>query len=329
MKKNPKRLWVYLIIAIAVLYVIIYVIPTITGALKTTYTTTYGNVEIGDQVTAYIVRDEAVYLAEETGNMTIYSKEGDMVKKGARISKLDKKPMDREEELEAIEDSKYGHIMDSLTKGAIKKNTGGICQQSGVFSQYIDGYEGIITPSTMAKLDLDDMKRIKEDEVVQTPDSRVLRTEPMYKVVSNAKWYIIFWVDNEDAKKYEEYTDVKVNFEDDQVVAVVYKKVKKTDGKTLVILQLNRLYEKSNQIRTADINVVCHETGGLMLRSDSIKEENGVKGVYVKNTLGNFIFKPIKVLAIKDDITIVEKTYFYDEKGDYVDTVRTYDQVLK
>lgn len=328
-KKNPKRLWVYLGLAIVILYIIIYVVPSITGALKTTYTATYGQVEIGDETTAYIVRDESVYIAETTGKVKFYCKEGDMVKKGSRISKLDKISITTEEEKADLEKSKYQEILTRLTKKVKKKNTDGICQQSGVFSQYIDGYEGKLRPKTMAKLNLSDVQNIKEGHVIQAREGKVLRTEPMYKVVSNAKWYILFWVSNEEAKKYEEYTDVRVNFEDSQVVAMVYKKVKKPEKKTLVILQTNRLYEKSNQIRKAQVSIVCHETSGLILKTDSIKEENGIKGVYVKNTLGDFEFKPIKILATKDDITIVEKTYFYDDKGEYVETVRTYDQILR
>ena len=67
----------------------------------------------------------------------------------------------------------------------------------------------------------------------------------------------------------------------------------------------------------------------ILLETDSIKEEDGVKGVYVINKLGDAVFTPVSILSSYQGQTVVEKNYFYDSEGEYVETVENYDEILK
>ncbi|MCQ2551212.1 MAG: hypothetical protein MJ146_03360 [Clostridia bacterium] len=325
-KRNPKLFWVYLAIVLVILYVLIYVVPSINGALKSTYTVTYGEVEIGDQATIYIARDEDVYLADDTGTIKTYREEGDMVKKGSRIAQINVEA----EENQGDKTSKYSGIVSNLKKKNIKEHTGGYCQRSGVYSAFVDGYESLLSPKNMTKLNESDLKSISKKDLVQVPSRKILKGEPMFKVVSNARWYVLCFLPSKAAEKYDEYSDFKVILEDGEEISVfLYDKIKKPGKKTLVIFQTNRYYEDYAKLRVVKANIVSYTESGILLKTNTIKEEDGVKGVYVKDKVGNFVFKPIKVLAEKGDITVVEKSYYYDEKGNYIETVSTYDQVLK
>ena len=56
-RKKPILLFV---IALVTLYVIIYIVPGVTGALISSYTAVYGQLRVTDETTGYLVRNETV-----------------------------------------------------------------------------------------------------------------------------------------------------------------------------------------------------------------------------------------------------------------------------
>lgn len=58
-------------------------------------------------------------------------------------------------------------------------------------------------------------------------------------------------------------------------------------------------------------------------------EEDGVKGVYVMDKVGNAVFTHVSILSSYKGQTVVEKNYYYDSEGQYVETVQSYDEILK
>jgi putative membrane fusion protein len=84
MKKKRKR-FVLFCTTLVILFIIIYVFPNVTGALKKTEVIEYGSLQVTDQVTAYIVRSETVYFANKSGNINYYAQEGEQVRKGTKI----------------------------------------------------------------------------------------------------------------------------------------------------------------------------------------------------------------------------------------------------
>ena len=51
--------------------------------------------------------------------------------------------------------------------------------------------------------------------------------------------------------------------------------------------------------------------------------------MYVINKLGKAVFTPVSILSSYEGKTVVEKNYYYDSEGQYVETVESYDEVLK
>lgn len=83
--KWRKRIIMLFCTTLVILFIIIYVYPNVTGALKKTEIIEYGSLQVTDKVTAYIVRSEAVYFANKSGRIQYYVREGEQVRKGTRI----------------------------------------------------------------------------------------------------------------------------------------------------------------------------------------------------------------------------------------------------
>ncbi len=83
--KWKKRIIMLFCAALVILFIIIYVYPNVTGALLKTEIIEYGSLQVTDQVTAYIVRNETVYFADKAGSIQYNAEEGEQVRKGARI----------------------------------------------------------------------------------------------------------------------------------------------------------------------------------------------------------------------------------------------------
>jgi len=83
--RKRKRILVLFCTTLVILFIIIYVFPNVTGALKKTEIIEYGSLQVTDQVTAYIVRSETVYFANKSGSLNYYVQEGEQVRKGVKI----------------------------------------------------------------------------------------------------------------------------------------------------------------------------------------------------------------------------------------------------
>lgn len=320
MKKIKKKIIFLYIIALLVLYSVIYLTPKLTDALISSYTVEYGEMKLSDETTGYIVRNEQVYVTGAGGNTNFYIDEGTMVRKGTSVMEITSSS-DRE----AAE--KYTSLVSRLNKNYIKTTTFHT-ESSGIISYHSDGYENKITPDNMEKKDKEYYETLSNSDVLDLKRSDVAKGEPVFKVVDRAHWYIVCFVDKKNADRYIQDYKVSMEFEDSTISVRVYS-TKNMNGKTRVIFETNNYYEKFSQIRTADVNLVTASQTGLLILNSSIGEEKGVKGVYVKNKAGDYIFKPIKILLTDGEKSIVKNTYFYDDEGQYQNTVKTYDDVLK
>ena len=86
-KLKKKTILIFILIVIA-LYVIVEVIPPLTGALASTEVLEYGKLKVSSTEDCWIVRDETVYKTPETGTMKIYAAESTLIKRGSRILDL-------------------------------------------------------------------------------------------------------------------------------------------------------------------------------------------------------------------------------------------------
>jgi len=324
MKKLAKRPILLLLIVLVILYAVIYIVPKISGALVPSYIAEYGELKISDETTAYFVRNEKVYAARSNGDTNYFFDNGSLIRKDTRVMEVNG------ESDEAVEPSEtYGTILsrlgDNMTKSKSYRT-----KDVGVISYSADGYERTLTPKNMAKWDESFFKELSQKDVMNLKREKVVKGEPVFKIVDRTKWYLVCFVDEKHKDRYEKGSPVRVEFEDDYVDMTVYKR-KTVGGKVRVILQTDYYYEKFAETRVADVSLVTYNENGLIVDNSSITEEKGQTGVYVRSKSDDFFFVPIKVYATDGEKSLIADDFYYDvdKDGEMVITVEVYDEILK
>jgi putative membrane fusion protein len=325
---KPKKRTIYIfIIALVTLYVVIEIVPFLTGALTGTEVLKYGELKIEQEVVCYLVRNETVFGAPETGDVKYKFEEGTLVKKGAKVLTFTKdSSITKEEETELQKKSNFKTLISRLGNNLIADQSFTAVIR-GVFSTNVDGYEGIFTPSSIEELNYQEVSgmTIKSQDVAQ---KYALQGEPLYKISDNSTWYMVFWVKSDEATKYQTNATVTVSLPDGNVLATVDRLVADEDM-MMVVLKTNRYYKGFASQRKVQANILMVDQRGLLVSNDSITTKEGVTGVYIKNTIGDYVFKPIRTIATDGNKTLVLEDVYYDEEGQPVDTVNVYDEVLK
>ena len=123
-RKFPRRLIIptYLLI-VAVLLIIVYAFPGVTGALKQTMTVEYGDLKISQNATCYIVKDETLYFANDEGSLKYVFDEGALVRSGSEVLYIEPSGVSENSDLGVFDD----HAL-PFTAGEtlLKTNAGGI-----------------------------------------------------------------------------------------------------------------------------------------------------------------------------------------------------------
>ncbi|MDD2189571.1 MAG: HlyD family efflux transporter periplasmic adaptor subunit [Eubacteriales bacterium] len=107
--KWKKKLVLLFCTTLIILFIIIYVFPNVTGALKQTEIIEYGSLQETDRVTAFFVRSEIVYFANKPGTIQYYVKEGEQVRKGIKV-------LDISHGAQEDKESSYKRIMERISR---------------------------------------------------------------------------------------------------------------------------------------------------------------------------------------------------------------------
>lgn len=394
MNRRKRQVLAIFVILLALLFTIIYVLPNVTGALTQTSIIEYGSIQVSDEVTAYFVRDEHLYLANQTGTINYFVAEGEQVRKGVKVldislgavseadsgysaitsrierfnggesifsddlkrmdlqleklmqqkeQALAKKEVKNAEKLEKqiirlSQKKTYIEAKDTEAKEEVKKqhvviNEQGVIPEryvseaNGIICYYVDGYESEFTPQNMAMLSRKKVENLKFD-IQNLVRTTTLAKEPLYKIVDNNQWFVVFWIAPEQIVKYEKGKTIHLNLPLGQVEGKIYDIID-DEGSWMVILSFNRYYEEFARMRKVQAEVITSDYKGLTVRNESITQEEGKAGVYVKDKRGEFVFKRVKVITTDGVWSLVEVSSFDDEKGEKIDTVNIYDEILR
>ena len=311
-KKLEKSLGVVAVLlflaACAALYIYIYVIPDINGALTPTAVLNYESRQLTSDARCIVIRSEQIIKAGEDGTVSYYADENVKTRKGAKA--VDVYPSDR---------SVVSYVLDT----------------TGVVSYYVDGYESYFTPDSMYDIDpswameLD----VVPDDIVR---DKVESGQALYKLVTQDTWYMALIVDDSGAQKFKEGQNITVAFgesEDDQVKSSIISMEQK-GTKWLIIAEAKRYYEPYLRIRTCDVSVISTTYSGLNVPVSAItQDENGCDGVMVKQIDNSYKFVRIKAVTQDDESALVKQSTFteQDASGETVtvNTVKLYDEILR
>jgi len=325
---KPKKRTIYIfIIALVTLYVVIAIVPFLTGALISTEVLKYGELKVEQEVVCYLVRNETVFSAPDYGDIKYKFEEGSLVKKGAKLLTFTKDSgITSEEKTDLQKKSDFKTIISRLG-GNLVADQNFTASTRGIFSTSVDGYEAIFTMDTLEDLTYEEVSgmSIKSQDVAR---NYALKGEPLYKISDNATWYMIFWIKKNEAAKYKTDSTVTVTLPDGAVLATV-STVMNDEEMVKVVLKTNRYYKSFASQRKVQANILLVDQRGLLVSNSSLTTKDGITGVYIKNTIGDYVFKPVRTIATDDDKTLVLEDVYYDEEGQPVDTVNVYDEVLK
>ena len=285
-----------------ILYVIIYVVPRVSGIFLETYTAEYGTLEVSQESSYMAVRDEKLYVSDNGGAVSRAAAQGRLMRKNS-------------------------HIVDV---GGVKHYS----QQKGIVSYYYDGLEGVYTPENMQTITEADLELTDEEKqtyaVRECSQGTAESGSPIFKIVDNKEWYLVCWLSAAEAEDIEAGRSITVEFDDGKQLKMKVMQVNPQGQNRQLILSCNRYYEKFDRIRSGTCRLIKSSKSGIIVDSDSIVEEDGQKGVYVMSKqLDEASFVPVKVLLSHGDKTVVEKNYFINAEGQKVSTVENYDEILK
>ncbi len=320
MSNKSKFLIILYVLIMAALLVVVYAIPKLTGALKTTVVVEYGALQVTDDVTCYAVRSEQVFLSGTAGTVNYYVSQDTQVRTGVRVMSITAGGGSSDEE------SPYAEIVSRLGANAVTTNDFTAPYNSCV-SYYADGYESTFTPENIQALEHEEVKKIEFDVKNLTRES-TRRGEPVYKLCDNSIWYLTTWVDIADSSKYQQGNSVTVRFGETEIPAKVYS-IEAEEDKLQVTFETNRYYEDFSLIRKVDVTVVTSDYSGIIIPNESMIAEDSQVGVYVKDKTGEYNFTPIKIITSDGENSVVKVSTFVDEKGKIVETVKIYDEILK
>ncbi len=402
-----SRKWIVAILVyiglIALCCIVVYAVPSVRGMLEKTYIAQNGTIDVKDEVSGFIVRDETVYAAGQKSKINRLAETDKLVKAGTGIVELtptDAEPEEIEDETadneaadnkedkskdksgEKTEEKKEGKSEDkskdkseekkegkSEDKAADKKeegkekektdgeetaeepedtaeNTGryksimeelgdsvkvtedGTTRDAGYISYYVDGAEAKLSTGALDGLTEKDLKSLTGRRAVKTPDKHCGKGYPVFKVVGNSKWYLVFFVDNEDAGKYVEGETVTIDINEEPVTVTVSKTESGTRT-TKVALSCKAFFDGFFEMRELSTTVTFVSATGLVVEDSSIVEApDGKRGVFVKNKLGEHVFKPIRAKADNGTKCVVYSDLYVDADGNFVETIRTYDEII-
>ena len=307
---------------LTVCIVVLYAVPSVRGILEKTYIAEYGELDVKDEVSAFIVRDESVYVAKQSSDVNRLIEEGKLVKAASAVVEL----TPREGDESSADSGSYEDIVKEVGAAA-KETEKGYTAESGYVSYSVDGAEAALTTEMMEEHTKEDYESLTDRGSKGTPKSRCKRGEPVFKIVKNGGWFLVYYTDKENGARYSEGSYMYMNVAGEDIRVQVYRVEEIGEG-TRVILECKSFFEGFLDTRVLETTVTLKSAEGLILQEDSLVETEDQIGVFVKNKIGEHVFKPVQIIASDDGKCVAYSDIYLDADGNFVETIGTYDEII-
>jgi len=347
-----------IIFGIIFIYLVATVIMYITAPRITVYEVRQGSILKDNIYTGLVLRDEFVVNAEESGYINYYVQDSDKVKVGSKVYILSKQQLNfdnikvEEVELtESIETSIIGEVQkfnknfhqeifdDTYSfKKEIEKQLGNLSTDSkaeqinslmnqsssgvkvfktaddGIIGFTIDGMESLTEETaTIQNLDRSDYQKIQ-----YTSNALIQKGDPVYKVITNDAWSIMFEVSEETAELLKEKKYVKVNITKDNQVMWAEFRMEEKDGHSIAYLLFQNSMVRYANDRYLDFELILEDETGLKIpkTAKTTKDFYVVPKMYITQG-GNSSKDGILVKSTNEQGDIItefrEVTVYYEE----------------
>lgn len=254
----------------------------------------------------------------------------DITKKGEEISQIingqsDKNLVTAEKELNQLLQDKEDYLKNKINADAqlteyydqetqLEERVNSWRQEvvapaAGTVSFYFDGCEELINAQNIQQLTIQNINDILNGSTLgQTTSDGTVR--PVYRLVNNYEWYLVmvsttpvqeFAIGNQFQIAFDEYLDK-------QYVGNVVGVRQEESGYVYTVKITDDIGQLLSTRRTKAKIYTTFE--GIMVPTSSIKTENGMTGIYVKDEYGS-TFVEVNVLTEKDGQAIIEAANDY------------------
>ena len=347
-KKTVIAIAVFLIVVI-VLYFRIYIAPKVSDIFVEDYIAEYGTLDVDSELRYLCVRDETVHTSDAAGTVARQAESGDLVRIGDVVAEVNGYGYTATERglvsyhYDGLEGQYYSDIMSELTEASLdppKDEEGNetyalsSCgetevSQGGQLFKIIDSHKWYLVtwPEKEQALEYEEGSRV----TIELDDAE--KTQLRFLVYYNQ-------AEREAAEAAEAAEETEGGTDTAEEPAETSEEPAESDAgeenqagepeTRQVIFSCDRYYGNEDVLRYGKARVITQKVSGIILETSSVTEEDGVKGVYVKDKYNDYVFTPISIIAEVGDKTVVESRLFYDaEKDEMVDTVKNYDSVKK
>ena len=213
---------------------------------------------------------------------------------------------------------------DGDAAAAIQSSSRLTASQAGVFSGQTDGYESLLTPALLETITPGQLSQL--DRQRPQPDAGAVG-----KLVTDATWYFVCAMGEEEAGRLIEGRTVTVRFSRDWSGEVDMKveRVGETpeNGRVTVVLSSDRYLSETTLLRKQTVELVFDSQTGIRVPTQAVRVEERtvtdpeteeekqelVTGVYV--LVGQQAeFKPVTILAQLEDFALVKSADGSDGK---------------
>lgn len=193
--------------------------------------------------------------------------------------------------------------------------------ESGVFSNYTDGYENIID---FDKAEETSVKEFKS--ALSAVDKSKDVADNVGKLVTSYTWYVQTLVSTDTVKNLENGDYVNIVLKDDSSKEFKAEIVSGADvslgqKETLLVLKLNEMDADIAKLRKAEIEIRRNKYEGIKIPSEALHVVDGKKGVYVL-IASQIKFREINIIYSDDDYVLAE----YDESN--TNSIHLYDKII-
>ncbi len=192
-------------------------------------------------------------------------------------------------------------------------------ENSGYYINGVDGYEKTLDYSSLNEITAKDI----EKAIASEPDK--VSSDVIGRSVGAFKWYVLCVVDVQETVNLSFDKEYYLNFPYngiERLPVTLYSMGERTGDKVSLVFCCDRMNDDLADLRIEDVEIITEEYTGLKIPNSAIRNEDGVKGVYVirGHLLG---FRKIHVIYSDDDFSLVEKPE--DAESGYI---RLYDLVV-
>lgn len=238
--------------------------------------------------------------------------------------------LDRKRRLAVAESDGSTAVTEAVT-GLIENNVVGLrSPAAGILSYAYDGYEMILQPEKLARVDLGAIfsEQIDPEELKK---NRINTEEPVFKVIDSAVYHFLIAVDPAESHRYELKKDVSIDVEG-QTVAGRIEDYFVQGEKLMVLIRSDEQFNHFHKRRQVPIRLKIEDFQGLTLHADSLFQREGSLGVYRIDQDQRARFTPVKVLGSTGDQVVVKDgsfIVFENEEAKTVKTIDLFDRVLR